>query len=169
MALILLVEDEKLLRWALEQQLRRAGHEVHAAPDLTTAGEHLSHAYFKQYGLPTDGSADSLDTDGDGNANLQHLTKAGRGRMALTSANTYTGTTTVQEGTLLANNTTGSATGTVVDTWSLNHSPAKAYRPSSLSSAIRQPASSVTVTPVVSRCCGRGSRRSARASAASSG
>jgi len=41
MALILLVEDEKLLRWALEQQLKRAGHQVHAAPDLTTASEHL--------------------------------------------------------------------------------------------------------------------------------
>ena len=42
MALILLVEDEKLLRWALEQQLKRAGHTVHAAPDLATAGEHLA-------------------------------------------------------------------------------------------------------------------------------
>ena len=41
MALILLVEDEKLLRWALEQQLKRAGHQVHAAPDLATASEHL--------------------------------------------------------------------------------------------------------------------------------
>ncbi len=42
MALILLVEDEKLLRWALEQQLLRAGHTVHAAADLAAAGEHLS-------------------------------------------------------------------------------------------------------------------------------
>jgi len=41
MALILLVEDEKLLRWALEQQLERAGHTVHAAPDLATARQHL--------------------------------------------------------------------------------------------------------------------------------
>jgi len=41
MALILLVEDEKLLRWALEQQLERAGHTVHAAPDLATARRHL--------------------------------------------------------------------------------------------------------------------------------
>ena len=37
MALILLVEDEKLLRWALEQQLKRAGHTVLAAPDLASA------------------------------------------------------------------------------------------------------------------------------------
>lgn len=45
-------------------------------------------------------------TDGDGNANLQHLTKAGRGRMALTSANMYAGTTTISGGELLvANNT----------------------------------------------------------------
>ena len=47
MALILLVEDEKLLRWALEQQLKRAGHTVLAAPDLATAvvrhGKELSY------------------------------------------------------------------------------------------------------------------------------
>src|SRR5512135_483213 len=42
MALILIVEDEKLLRWALQKQLERAGHTVHAAPDLKTAGEHLA-------------------------------------------------------------------------------------------------------------------------------
>ena len=41
MALILLVEDEKLLRWALEQQLKRAGHTVLAAPDLAAAAAHL--------------------------------------------------------------------------------------------------------------------------------
>ncbi len=42
MALILIVEDEKLLRWALQKQLERAGHTVHVAPDLRTAGEHLA-------------------------------------------------------------------------------------------------------------------------------
>ena len=42
MALILLVEDEKLLRWALEQQLKRAGHQVDVAPDLATASENLN-------------------------------------------------------------------------------------------------------------------------------
>ncbi len=41
MALILLVEDEKLLRWALTEQLKRAGHEVHDAENLAVAGEHL--------------------------------------------------------------------------------------------------------------------------------
>ncbi len=41
MALILIVEDEKLLRWALNEQLTRAGHTVHAAPDLAEAKEHL--------------------------------------------------------------------------------------------------------------------------------
>jgi DNA-binding NtrC family response regulator len=42
MALVLIVEDEKLLRWALEQQLKRAGHTVLVAPDLATAAEHLA-------------------------------------------------------------------------------------------------------------------------------
>jgi len=41
MALILIVEDEKLLRWALAEQLTRAGHTVHAAADLAEAKEHL--------------------------------------------------------------------------------------------------------------------------------
>ncbi len=41
MALILIVEDEKLLRWALNEQLTRAGHTVHAAADLAEAKEHL--------------------------------------------------------------------------------------------------------------------------------
>jgi len=40
-ALVLIVEDEKLLRWALEQQLKRAGHQIQAAPDLATAGQQL--------------------------------------------------------------------------------------------------------------------------------
>jgi|CXWL01.1.fsa_nt_gi DNA-binding NtrC family response regulator len=41
MAVVLLVEDEKLLRWALERQLQRAGHSVLAAPDLAAASGHL--------------------------------------------------------------------------------------------------------------------------------
>lgn len=40
------------------------------------------------------------------------ILKTGNGTLELTNANTYTGTTTVSAGTLLANNTTGSATGT---------------------------------------------------------
>jgi autotransporter-associated beta strand protein len=40
------------------------------------------------------------------------LTKLGNGTLILTAANTYTGTTTVSNGTLQVNNTTGSATGT---------------------------------------------------------
>ena len=42
MALILIIEDEKLLRWALNEHLTRAGHTVHAAADLAEAREHLS-------------------------------------------------------------------------------------------------------------------------------
>jgi autotransporter-associated beta strand protein len=39
------------------------------------------------------------------------LTKTGRGNLTLTAASSYTGGTTVNQGILLANNTTGSATG----------------------------------------------------------
>ena len=42
MALILLVEDEKLLRWALTEQLKRAGHEVNAAGNLEEAANLLA-------------------------------------------------------------------------------------------------------------------------------
>ena len=40
------------------------------------------------------------------------LAKSGKGRLELTNANTYTGGTSVRAGTLLVNNTSGSATGT---------------------------------------------------------
>ncbi|HYO08697.1 MAG TPA: autotransporter-associated beta strand repeat-containing protein, partial [Tepidisphaeraceae bacterium] len=40
------------------------------------------------------------------------IVKVGGGTLAFTAANTYTGATTVSEGTLLVNNTTGSGTGT---------------------------------------------------------
>jgi two-component system, NtrC family, response regulator AtoC len=41
MARLLLVEDERLLRWALSTRLARAGHTVDEAPTLTDAAEHL--------------------------------------------------------------------------------------------------------------------------------
>lgn len=40
------------------------------------------------------------------------VTKTGAGKLTISAANTYTGTTTVTQGTLLVNNTTGSGTGT---------------------------------------------------------
>jgi two-component system, NtrC family, response regulator AtoC len=42
MAVVLLIEDEKLLRWALTKQLERAGHQVQPAPDLAVAAERLA-------------------------------------------------------------------------------------------------------------------------------
>jgi autotransporter-associated beta strand protein len=46
--------------------------------------------------------------------NVTSLSKTGAGTWALTNANTYSGTTTISVGTLLANNSTGSATGTSI-------------------------------------------------------
>ena len=69
MALVLLVEDEKLLRWALEQQLKRAGHRVHVAPDLATAGEHLAthqpDVVLLDLGLPDGHGLDFYETNHD--------------------------------------------------------------------------------------------------------
>ncbi|MCD4749119.1 MAG: sigma-54 dependent transcriptional regulator [Thermoanaerobaculales bacterium] len=42
MALVLLVEDEKLLRWSLKQRLEKDGHQVHAAEDLAEATSHIN-------------------------------------------------------------------------------------------------------------------------------
>jgi DNA-binding NtrC family response regulator len=41
MAMILIVEDEKLLRWSLKQRLEKAGHTVHDAENLEIAAGHL--------------------------------------------------------------------------------------------------------------------------------
>jgi DNA-binding NtrC family response regulator len=69
MALILLVEDEKLLRWALEQQLARAGHAVVAAPDLATASTHLAAAQpdvvLLDLGLPDGHGLDFYEANRD--------------------------------------------------------------------------------------------------------
>jgi two-component system response regulator AtoC len=43
MAMILLIEDEKLLRWSLQQRLEKEGHTVHAAQCLEEAEVHISH------------------------------------------------------------------------------------------------------------------------------
>ncbi len=42
MALILVVEDEKLLRWSMQQHLEGAGHTVHLAENLAQAADHLN-------------------------------------------------------------------------------------------------------------------------------
>ncbi len=62
----------------------------------------------------TNNSTNPLTVGGvvdDGGGRFQ-LTTAGTGTIALTNANTYTGGTVISGGTLRANNTTGSATGT---------------------------------------------------------
>ena len=41
MPLILLVEDEALLRWALAKRLKNAGHVVQEAPTIAAAEEYL--------------------------------------------------------------------------------------------------------------------------------
>jgi len=41
MALILLVEDEQLLRWSLQQRLEKEGHQVHPAENLAEASLHV--------------------------------------------------------------------------------------------------------------------------------
>ncbi len=43
MAMILLIEDEKLLRWSLQQRLEKEGHTVHTAECLEEAEVHISH------------------------------------------------------------------------------------------------------------------------------
>ncbi len=62
MALVLLVEDEKLLRWALTQHLGRAGHTVEAAATLAEAAGHLErrqpHVMLLDLSLP---DGDGLD------------------------------------------------------------------------------------------------------------
>jgi autotransporter-associated beta strand protein len=52
-----------------------------------------------------------IQGDGDGGGTGSSLTKIGSGRLNLAGSNTYTGGTTVESGTLLANNASGSATG----------------------------------------------------------
>ena len=42
MALILLIEDERLLRWSLQQRLEKEGHTVHTAECLAEADVHVS-------------------------------------------------------------------------------------------------------------------------------
>lgn len=59
----------------------------------------------------TTGSSSYAGVVQDGAAGTIAITKSGTGTLALNGANTYSGGTTISAGTLKANNTTGSATG----------------------------------------------------------
>jgi len=72
------------------------------ALDLTIGSNNLSTTFS---GLIQDGSS------GGGGGTGGSLTKVGTGTLTLTNANTYTGGTTIEDGTLLVNNTSGSGTG----------------------------------------------------------
>ncbi len=41
------------------------------AYEFQTPASAISYAYLEKYGLPTDGSVDSVDSDGDGFSNVQ--------------------------------------------------------------------------------------------------
>lgn len=56
--------------------------------------------------------SNNLSTTFSGTLSIASLTKVGTGVLTLSKANTYSGGTTISDGTLLVTNTTGSATGT---------------------------------------------------------
>jgi autotransporter-associated beta strand protein len=86
------------------------------ATALTLAGNITGAASGGVAGAKTLAVVGAGDTDitggiAQGGAASLAVTKTGAGTLVLSGANTYAGTTTVSAGTLLANNTTGSATG----------------------------------------------------------
>src|SRR5438034_958433 len=92
---------------------------VHDAPGLTTGSIKGDGAVFLGANNLTVGTNNLSTTfsgvmqDGGTNGGIGGwLTKAGRAKRSLTNANTYTGGTTIQAGSLLVKNRTGSATGT---------------------------------------------------------
>ena len=92
---------------------------LHDAPGVTTGSIQGNGAVFLGANNLTVGTNNlgttfsGLIQDGGINGGTGgSLTKARRGRLSLTNANTYTGGTTITNGTLLVRNITGSATGT---------------------------------------------------------
>jgi autotransporter-associated beta strand protein len=90
----------------------------HNAPGLTTGSIQGNGAVFLGANKLTVGTnnlgttfSGVMQDGGINGGNGGSLTKVGRGLLSLTNANTYTGNTTIQAGSLLAKNRTGSATG----------------------------------------------------------
>ncbi|MDR1738402.1 MAG: autotransporter-associated beta strand repeat-containing protein [Candidatus Symbiothrix sp.] len=87
---------------------------VYNESGATTLGSLTGNAYARLTGSHTwtVGAKNVNSTFAGIISNATGFTKVGTGMQIFTNANTYTGTTTIRSGSLLANNTTGSATGT---------------------------------------------------------
>jgi autotransporter-associated beta strand protein len=91
---------------------------LHNAPGVTTGSIKGNGAVFLGANKLTLGTnnlgttfSGVIQDGGINGGNGGSLTKVGRGQLSLTNANTYTGGTTIQAGSLLVKNRTGSATG----------------------------------------------------------
>ncbi|TLD68726.1 hypothetical protein FEM03_21330 [Phragmitibacter flavus] len=104
--------------FAAEVAVTNAGSGYTSAPTVTLSGPGTNTAVANLSSVNL-ASASSIGGSGDltidavvsSTNDTSHLTKIGTGKLTLNAANTYTSNTALNGGTLLANNTTGSATG----------------------------------------------------------
>lgn len=92
-----------------------------AATDLTISGKDTTSSGRIEIAVASNSSSRTFRADADRKITIEetavltstgNITKAGLGTLVLNGANTYSGGTAVNEGTLTVNNTSGSATGT---------------------------------------------------------